>query len=194
MFGKKKHDKFEAISEKLKRARIATETSDWKRTTEVVVGGLVALGFYESKDSPKVDKLLAIGSQGQTVIDCLSGQIVYRNRAQDGYDQETLSAWDLSGGTPESIRMSGIDGGGLKLCTKDGWSVEAIPIAWPIYHYILQHPGSSIYTDQSIGRESKFELLEFDYKQMAFGFSNSGNSLLLTSSSDITVWTRANPI
>ncbi|WP_122073309.1 hypothetical protein [Pseudophaeobacter sp. EL27] len=194
MFGKKKNDKFDVVTETLSRAMVVTETTGWKRTAEVVVGGLVALGFYESKDSPQLDKLVAIGSQGQTVVDCLSGQITYRNRERDGYDPETLSAWDLSGGTNELVRMSGIDGGGLKPYTKDGWSVEALPVAWPIYYYILQHPGSSIFTDHTLGREPKFDLLDADYKQMAWGFSNSGNSLLLSSSSDIIIWTRTAPL
>lgn len=195
MFGKKKaKDKFEIIAEKLRAAKNVEETLDWKRSCEIAVGGLIAVGFYESADKPHLDKLIAIGSQGQTIIDCLSGEIVYRNREQDGYDPATLSAYDLSGQGTVPIRMSGIDGGGLKRCTQDGWSVEAIPIEWPIFYYILQYPETSIYSDHVLGRVSEFELIDYDYQQTAWGFSNSGNTLLLTSSSDIILWSRTKPL
>ena len=192
MFSRKKKDTtFEVIAKELSGAPSVNETIEWKRSAEVVVGGLIAVGFFEDRESPNLDMLLAVGSRGQTIIDCQSGNVVYRNRNQDGYDHDTLTAWDLSGGNPDPVRMSGVGGGGLKRFTSDGWSVEAIPVKWPIFYYVLQHPGSSVFSDYKLGRKPKFDLLENDYQQMAWGFSNSGNSLLLTSSSDIIIWSRS---
>lgn len=192
MFGKQKKDTtFDTIAKELSGAFTVNETVEWKRSAEVVVGGLIAVGFFEGRESPNLDKLLAVGSKGQTIIDCQSGDVVYRNRDHDGYSHDTLTAWDLSGVNSDPVRMSGVGGGGLKRFTSDGWSVEAIPIAWPIYYYVLQHPGSSIFSDYKLGRKPKFDLLDYDYQQMAWGFSNSGNSLLLTSSSDVILWSRS---
>ncbi|MGB0853872.1 MAG: hypothetical protein ACPGSI_11305 [Pikeienuella sp.] len=180
------------LSKKLEDATVVYETAEWKRTCEIAVGGLRAVGFFEGAEDPKLDKLLAIGSRGQTIIDCLSGKVTYRNRQEDGYDPQNLIAWDLSGQNAEPVRMSGVDGGGLNKATLDGWSVECLPINWPIHHYVLQHPGGSLLSDHKLGRESRFDLIDFDLESLVWGFSNSGNNLLQTRFGDVILWSRRN--
>ena len=179
------------IIDKLLSETVTAPAKPWKRCCEHAVGGLRAVGFLKSQGQACVDKLLAIGSNGQTVIDCFSGEIISRNREKDGYDENELTGWVLSSNYSEPIPMSGIDGGGLKACTEDGWSVDSISINWPIYHFILQHPGSNIFLDHKLSRESEFDLIDFDHKAVAWGFSWSGKTLVLATSSDVIIWTRA---
>jgi len=190
-FSKGQQSRFDLVKKQLNAASVVDGVEGWRITAEFTVGGLSAVGFFTTDSTPQLDRLIAVGSRGQTIVDCRSGEVVYRNRDHDGYDPDTLTAWDLSGSCEEPVRMTGLEGGGLKTCTKDGWSVEAIPAGWPIYHYVLQQPGSSILIDIDAKRKPRFVLLDYDYLAMAWGFSPSGNSLLLTNSGDIRIWTRA---
>jgi hypothetical protein len=83
------------------------------------------------------------------------------------------------------IPLAGTHGGGLPRITQDGWSVDDFTLDWPHHTLLLNGPHSWPYDVNGklwkLGSESELR---------AWGFSPTGNSLVLATSSDLTVWGR----
>lgn len=181
---------FDNLKRALSVATIVSSPGLWKQTVHLGVGGLFAVGF-----DTKTENLVVVSMNGQSVIDCSTGQLIYRNREQDGFNNKWLNATRLDSPNCSPINMAGLYGGGLKASTSDGWSVKSFPIEWPETYYILEPPDSSIYyADEKWRGHSKncsFFLLGKDRgESCAFGFSWSGKFLVLASTSDLFVWSR----
>lgn len=89
------------------------------------------------------------------------------------------------------VRMSGILGGGLPTTTQDGWSLEVITLEWPENNILLVEPYCSIY-DVLYNKPPKFKKIGRESELTACGFSFTGNTFIVASSSDITVFGRIN--
>lgn len=191
MFNTLKRSRFHnSVTKRLRKTEKTRETPEWKLTTCAAIDGLLGVGFLRN-DAIEQDKVLIVGNAGQTLLDCTTGEQLHRNREDDGFDVETLTAFDLrQNGCPLPVQMAGLYGGGLHTVTDDGWTVEAIAADWPIHYYILNRPGHSIYLDAKLGDDTQFYLFEKDYENRAWGFSPSGNSLIYACSSDVTIWSR----
>lgn len=163
---------------------VGTPPDPWRLIGNVAVGGLVAVGFASSSE-----RLLIVGSSGQTIVDCTTGHRLFRDRERDGYCAETLSARGLDQSSSEEIRMCGLHGGALRSVTTDGWSACALAIEWPRQFFILNHPGSDVFMTK-LGRAPEFSVLSSDYEARAFGFSWTGRTLILADGSGITIWGR----
>ena len=81
--------------------------------------------------------------------------------------------------------MAGLHGGGLTNHTDDGWSVDDFVLDWPHHTLLLNGPWSSPDDEDGV-------LLKIAVKSemRAWGFSPTGFSLVLATSSDLTVWGR----
>jgi hypothetical protein len=170
---------------RIRAAKIAAPPAPWRVTAQAAVGGLEAIGF-----APSSDLLLVVSSQGRGVFDCLSRQRVGRDRESDGItDVTSLEAQGIGPLSGQRIRLSGLHGGGLPRVSTDGWSVERFALDWPKETCLLVPPGSWAFGD-AFGKPAELTKVYVDSEIRAWGFSPTGKSLVLATSSDVTIFAR----
>ena len=72
-----------SVQHALASASLNRSPEAWTLVVNRAVGGLFAVGFEKGTES-----LLVVSSSGQSVFDCSTGKTIYRNRDQDGFDDE----------------------------------------------------------------------------------------------------------
>jgi hypothetical protein len=78
-------------------------------------------------------------------------------------------------------------GGGLITFTKDGWNVERVTLAWPEESLLLFEPSLRIPYEEG----SQFYKIAVPITEVrAFGFSYSGKTLVIATSSDVSIFAR----
>lgn len=184
-------DSFDPIRQALESAEPAQDMPPWRLVAHRAIGGLWAVGFERQSEM-----MLVVSSSGQSVIDGTTGEVLYRNREEDGYNLHRLQASRLDNPKTAPIHMSGLDGGSLRSSTVDGWTVDQLPINWPETYSILQPPGASIYflkkEWRKVKRDASFYVLQNEATEIrAFGFSWTGKTLVWADSSDLYIWSRA---
>jgi hypothetical protein len=86
------------------------------------------------------------------------------------------------------IRIAGLFGGGLHATTSDGWAIHVVAPEWPNERILLSSDGD-IYRG-SVGTDW-WHIFRSDYSELrAAGFSPSGRTLVVATSSDVTLWHR----
>ncbi|MCL2714204.1 MAG: hypothetical protein FWD68_06350 [Alphaproteobacteria bacterium] len=73
--------------------------------------------------------------------------------------------------------------------TDDGWSLETVTLDWPACQTLFLEPFASLY-DSFHGKPSRFHKIATELELRACGFSYSGCSLVVTTSSDISIYDR----
>jgi hypothetical protein len=93
--------------------------------------------------------------------------------------------------------MSGVNGGGLLRHTADGWTVEQWALDWPQETLLLVPPGGSAYEDyfgEMFGggtwRRCEFTKVFVTSGIVAWGFSPTGNSLIMVVSGLLLIFSR----
>ena len=88
-----------------------------------------------------------------------------------------------------TIAVAGLFGGGLHTGGDGGWGIHVVSPEWPKDRVLLS-VGGDIYRGSA--GEQWWHIFHADYSELrAAGFSPSGRSLVVATSSDITLWTRA---
>ena len=171
--------------DRLLGAPIGDIPAPWKLTGGAGVGGLESVGFGRG-----TDLLLVTSSQGRGVFDCISGQRIARDRSddttEDSINLEALGIGPLDG---EVVRMSGLCGGGLPGGTSDGWVAERLIRQWPEETLVLVPPGSWI-DGLAFNKPADFTKVFVGSEVRAWGFSPTGRSLVLATSSDVILYAR----
>ena len=169
------------------RPAIQKPPSPWKHCATWPVGGLFQVGYAEHSDL-----LLVLSSQGRGIFDCLTGEKVARDyeEAHDFFDPIRLLAQGFGPIEGKCIRMAGLFGGGLPLTTTDDWFLEEEAPAWPTHSILLTPPaiehedGSLVQIEPIvIGDDGACEL-------RAYGFSETGRSLVIAISCDLIIFAR----
>ncbi len=169
------------------RSAIQKPPAPWKHCATWPVGGLFQVGYAENSDL-----LLVLSSQGRGIFDCLTGEKLARDyvEAHDFFDPIRLLAQGFGPLEGKSIRMAGLFGGGLPLTTKDEWFLEEEAPAGPTRSILLtpptvKHEDGRIMNGESvvIGDEGACEL-------RAYGFSETGRSLVIAISCDLITFAR----
>lgn len=150
----------------------------WERHT-LSVGGLMYIGFSEVQ----TEKLICISSQGQSLINCQTLQKAY---CDENYDEENLLAYEAELGD-EAVRIAGEGGGGLRRCAKGGNALEQIAPYWPKEQIVFMPDFHSWYRTPHACR-----IVFDDYEIKAYGFSRCGNFFVIATSSDLTIYQKAN--
>ncbi|MFI6098102.1 hypothetical protein ACIA8G_21290 [Lentzea sp. NPDC051213] len=153
----------------------------------VAIGGLLAVGF--ATDSGR-DLLLVASTRGLGLFDTVTGERLARDREQDsGWpDDNDLTCQGIGPIAHRRVPMAGLAGGGLHTGT-EGWSVDVASPDWPNERVLLST--GSPYRGGEHG-ETWWHILHSRYSELrAAGFSPSGVTLVVATSSDITLWTRA---
>lgn len=158
----------------------------WRRLGVIAVGGLSSAGFADHSDL-----LLLISSAGRGVIDCISAQKVARDEDDYYPDAGSLEADGIGPLEGQSIRMAGPAGGGLTRATHDGWGIELHPLSWPEEELFLCPPGHTMLWEPTGTAPALVKLRPLPSTLIAFGFSPTGKSLIIATSSDVEIYSRA---
>ena len=176
-------DRIERTRRRLEALPVTEPPAPWRRTLAVGVGGLTEIGFGEAPDR---DLLLVVSSMGRGVFDCVTGERVARDRAEPDdawYDETCLRAAGLGPLEGATIRLAGLHGGGLPSTSGMGWGAWAEYLNWPVCDLLLTRDWDWIWDESAqvtkVGQESEFR---------AFGFSYTGRTLVIATSSDVRAY------
>ncbi|GFH36717.1 hypothetical protein [Streptomyces pacificus] len=159
------------------------------------VGGLLGIGFAAHPDSGH-DLVMVVSGDGHGLFDAVTGEKIARDRdpapetsTPDAHPDLACPGLGPIAGVP--VRVAGLFGGGLHSTTPDGWTLDVVSPEWPHDRIILStdggsHRGPAGGTWWHVFHSASSEL-------RAAGFSPSGRTLAVATSSDLTLWTRPEP-
>ncbi|MGW2291473.1 hypothetical protein [Streptomyces phaeochromogenes] len=187
----------QALLDRLLAAPVTPAPEPWRPVFAyeygVPVGGLLGIGFASHPESGH-DLVMVVSGDGHGLFDAVTGEKIARDRAPDPEDSTPDAVADLTcpGLGPiagSRVHIAGLFGGGLHTTTEDGWTLEAVTPAWPNGRVLLSVDGglphSGPYGDQW------WHIFHSTYSELrAFGFSPSGETIAVATSSDMSLWTR----
>ncbi|NIG53372.1 hypothetical protein [Chitinophaga sp. Cy-1792] len=159
----------------------------WTYKKTYAIGGLENVGFAENTDN-----LIVLSGQGKGIFNCISAEKT--DRINDDWWEE----FDESTGTVHGfgilegslIQTGGLYGDhSLPHVTADGWQLitrENEPDDPPFEHYRV----TKIFLVSPDGKEIFFITKDGPCELMAYGFSPTGNSLIVALSCDLVIWSR----
>ncbi|MFE7229525.1 hypothetical protein ACWCRF_00125 [Streptomyces sp. NPDC002405] len=183
----------QALRERLLAAPVLPAPEPWQRIAYVPVGGLLGIGFA-SHPVTGHDLVMAVSHDGHGLFDAVTGEKIARDRDPDPEESTPDAVADLScpGLGPVSgsrVRIAGLFGGGLHTTTADGWTLEIVSPAWPNDRVLLSADGGLPHSGPH--GERWWHIFHSCYSELrAFGFSPSGQTIAVATSSDISLWTR----
>jgi hypothetical protein len=157
------------------------------------VGGLLGIGFAVAPGTGH-DLVMVVSVDGHGLFDATSGEKIARDRDPDPDTSTPDAVPDLScpGLGPISgtrVPIAGLFGGGLHTTTADGWTLEVVSPEWPNDRVLLSADGGMPHNGPH--GEKWWHIFHSDYSTLrAVGFSPSGRTLAVATSSDLTFWTR----
>ncbi|MFK3979057.1 hypothetical protein ACI2K4_01630 [Micromonospora sp. NPDC050397] len=182
------------LRERFLSAPVMPPPGAWRPVLDrpVPVGGLVGIGF--AVDPAGDDLVLVVSHDGHGLLHARTGARIARDRAPDSESAYPDAAPDLTcpglgpiAGT--RVRIAGLFGGGLHTTAEDGWTVDVVSPDWPNHRVVLS-------TDGGLCRgpvgEKWWHIFHADYSELrAVGFSPSGRTLAVATSSDLMLWSRS---
>lgn len=157
----------------------------WTKKKVAMVGGLFAVGFGSG-----LDLILVVSHDGRGIFNSLIGELIARDEkppAKSWFSEVPYQAIGIGPLEGQSIPLAGIHGRGLLRFTRSGWSLDVICLDWPDNVVFLQPPMKDILIEnQSQGCVRIDEPEEI----RAVGFSETGQSFIIATSSDITFYAR----
>ncbi|MEM8523458.1 MAG: hypothetical protein AAGG68_02385 [Bacteroidota bacterium] len=161
----------------------------WQKRSFWAVGGLREIGFKSNSDL-----LMVLSSQGRGIFDCITNKKIGRD-----YLDYYMEDWDENSGIVEGfgiLKNEKIMCGGfeapdiLKKETDDGWIVKTGKEIRP--NWQKKKLMAEVMFIQKANPKEKIEIGVFHYGiNRSYGFSDTGNSFVLATSSDLSVWNRA---
>ncbi|MCX2951516.1 hypothetical protein [Lentzea sp. NEAU-D7] len=153
----------------------------------VAVGGLLGVGFGVDPGGGR-DLVLVASSQGLGLLDGVTGERVARDREADlGWPDNDLTCQGIGVLAGRRVPIAGLAGGGLH-SGADRWSVDVVSPDWP-HDRVLLSSGSLHSGEHGVDWWHIFHSRHSELR--AAGFSPSGRTLVVATSSDVTLWTRA---
>ena len=156
------------------------------------IGGLLGIGFAVHPGNGH-DLVMVVSVDGHGLFDAVTGEKIARDRHPDPGTAAPDASPDLAcpGLGPVTgtwVRIAGLSGGGLHATTPDGWSLDVEVPEWPNERVLLS-AGGRYYKDPP--GQGWWNIFHCDYSTFrAAGFSPSGLTLAVATSSDLTLWTR----
>lgn len=175
-------------------APVAPAPPPWRPVLDsrMPVGGLQGIGFAVHPENGH-DLVMVVSTDGHGLFDAATGEKIARDRDPDP-DTATpdtspdLACPGLGPVTGTRVRIAGLFGGGLHAGTSDGWCLDVVAPEWP-HHRVLLSADGGVFKGQP--GESWWHVFNSDYSTFrAAGFSPSGRTLAVATSSDLTLWTR----
>ncbi|MGY6653763.1 hypothetical protein ACXIZN_16470 [Amycolatopsis sp. TRM77291] len=151
------------------------------------VGGLLGVGFAADPGTGR-DLLLVESTNGLGLFDTVTGERLARDPDPDQPEGNDLTCQGIGLIAGRRVPMAGLDGGGLHTGTT-GWSVHVAAPDWPHERVLLSR--GNPYTGGAHG-ETWWHIFHSRHSELrAAGFSPSGATLVVATSSDVNLWTRA---
>jgi hypothetical protein len=186
-----------ALRDRLLAAPVVPAPAPWRPVFEeaygAAVGGLLGIGFASHPDSGH-DLVVVVLHDGHGLFDAVTGEKIARDRDPDPEDSTPDAVTDLTCPGPgpvagSRVRIAGLFGGGLHATTEDGWILEAVTPAWPNDRVLLSVDGGLPHSGPH--GEEWWHIFHSSYSELrAFGFSPSGETIAVATSSDVSLWTR----
>ncbi|MGP4085631.1 hypothetical protein [Streptomyces sp. KR55] len=184
-----------ALRDRLLAVPVVPAPEPWQPVFErrVPVGGLLGIGFASHPDDGH-DLVMVVSHDGHGLFDAVTGEKIARDRDPDPEDSTPDAVADLScpGLGPVAgsrVRIAGLFGGGLHTTTADGWTLEVVTPAWPNDRVLLSRDGGLPHAGPH--GERWWHIFHSHYSELrAVGFSPSGQTIAVATSSDISLWTR----
>ncbi|QES55341.1 hypothetical protein DEJ51_15030 [Streptomyces venezuelae] len=156
------------------------------------IGGLLGIGFAVHPGSGH-DLVMVVSQDGHGLFDAVTGEKIARDRDPDPETSTPDASAELTcpglgpvEGVP--VRIAGLFGGGLHTTTPDGWVLDVVRPEWPRDRVVLSADGGS---HQGPAGGTWWHVFHSCYSELrAVGFSPSGLTLAVATSSDLTLWTR----
>ncbi|MFJ8622619.1 hypothetical protein ACIRD3_07195 [Kitasatospora sp. NPDC093550] len=155
----------------------------------IAVGGLLGIGFAVHPESGH-DLVLTVSTGGHGLFDAVTGLKLARDHdpAEDP-DGPDLCCPGLGQVADVRIPVAGSWGGGLHTDAEGGWHVEVAAPEWP-HHRVLLATGRGPW--QGEHGENWWQVFDSSRSTLrAAGFSPTGRTLAVATSSDLALWTRA---
>ncbi|MFF2411687.1 hypothetical protein [Streptomyces sp. NPDC058092] len=183
------------LRERFLEVPVAAPPAPWRPVLDrrTPVGGLLGIGFAMALGTGH-DLVMVVSYDGHGLFDATTGEKIARNRDPEPDTSTPDAVPDLScpglgpiAGT--QVRIAGLFGGGLHTTTADGWTLEVISPEWPNDRVLLSADGGMPHNGPH--GEQWWHIFNSDYSTLrAAGFSPSGRTLAVATSSDLTLWTR----
>ncbi|MFE5185769.1 hypothetical protein [Streptomyces sp. NPDC056628] len=186
-----------AMRERLLAAPVVPAPEPWRpvfgHAYGTPVGGLVGIGFASHPDDGR-DLVMAVSHTGHGLFDAVTGERIARDHDPDPEDALPDEVSDLScpGLGPiagRRVRIAGLFGGGSRTTTEDGWTLQVAVPARPNERVLLSREGGS----PSVGPHGErwWHIYHADFSELrTAGFSPSGQTVAVATSSDLALWTR----
>ncbi|MEU4129677.1 hypothetical protein [Streptomyces wuyuanensis] len=182
------------LRERYLAAAVMSAPTPWQPVLDhrIAIGGLLGIGFAVNPDTGQ-DLVMVVSSAGHGLFDAVTGEKIARDRDPDPATSTPDAHPDLTcpglgplAKTP--VRIAGLFGGGLHSTTSDGWTLDIVSPEWPHDRVILSADGGA---HKGPAGGTWWHVFHSDYSELrAAGFSPSGLTLAVATSSDITLWTR----
>ena len=174
----------DSVIKKIGKLRKVGLPAGWKLVANLPIGGVRSVGFDKTSED-----LLLVSLGGRGLVDCGSGEIVLRDKAEYFDHELELEADGIGKYSGVRFRMSGIFGGGLPLQTTDGWLVNLIHFSSSRAGLLLFEQDFELKEVQNPGT-GKYWLLSEETDIRAFGFSWTGKSLVYATASEVSIFGR----
>lgn len=182
------------LRERFLAAPVMAPPAPWQPVLDshTPIGGLLGIGFAVHPDSGH-DLVMVVSFDGHGLFDAVTGEKIARDREPDPDTSTPDASPDLAcpglgpiTGTP--VRIAGLFGGGLHSTASGGWALSVVSPQWP-HHRVLLSTDGGLHNGPPGDRW--WHIFHSDYSELrAAGFSPSGRTLAVATSSDLTLWTR----
>ncbi|MFC9283130.1 hypothetical protein [Streptomyces collinus] len=183
------------MRQRLVAAPVVSAPEPWQRVAYAPVGGLLGIGFVTHPGTGH-DLVMVVSNDGHGLFDAVTGEKIARDRdpdpdCEDGGREADPALWcpGLGPATGSRVRVAGLHGGDLHATSGDGWQLEVVTPVWPNERVLLCRDGGLPHSGPH--GEHWWHIFHSHYSELrAAGFSPSGRTLAVATSSDLSLWTR----
>ncbi|MCF2527351.1 hypothetical protein [Yinghuangia soli] len=184
------------LRERFLGAAVTPPPAPWRpafgRIATAPIGGLVGVGIAPHPKDGR-DLVFVTSHQGRGLFDPLVGDRIARDRDADAElvypDDADLTCPGLGVLEGTRIAVAGLQGGGLRTTGVLGWTIDVVAPGWPDDRVLLWHGRLGPYG----GTLGEDWWAVYDTRGggelRAAGFSPSGRTLVVATSSDVAIWT-----